>query len=59
MRKRIDRKTAGEVAEEIINFVKKNEEQIAVLAPIQIERESAKKQIIRNKTIRIREAAGE
>ena len=40
--KALTRKTAGEVAEEIISLVSAKKEQIAVLSPIQIEKGSAK-----------------
>jgi len=40
-KKALTRKTAGEVAEEIIASMKGNQEQIAVLAPIQIEKNTA------------------
>lgn len=44
-RKRLSRKTASEVAEEIIDFHDGKEEQIAVLAPIQIKKENAENKI--------------
>ena len=44
-RKILARKTAGEVAEEIVNFCKNKGEQIAVLAPIQIKKENFKNKL--------------
>ena len=43
--KTLTRKTAGEVAEEIITLANGKEEQIAVLAPIQIGKEGAKEKL--------------
>jgi len=44
-RKKLSRKTASEVAEEIIDFHGGEEEQIAILAPIQIKKENAENKI--------------